>query len=156
MKREVKPSLIIWRKQINVPDYSLQPVSQILSHCQILACFQSLNRVYCPEQVVMCLGLCPTAVWFPCDLETDSPGLSSRQGDRCPQETNVLSPNSLDTFTFYDMNHIFLCSYQKLSFESADNFGCRLMHADGCQRQRPALLLAGKKMFSLCGPRRTQ
>lgn len=94
----------------------------------------------------MCLGLCPTAVWFPCDLEAVSPGLSSRQGDRCPQETNVLRSTSVGTVTFCDANHIFSCIYQKLSFESDDNFGCRLMHADGCQRWETALLLSGKNM----------
>lgn len=94
----------------------------------------------------MCLGLCPTAVWFPCDLEAVSPGLSSRQGDRCPQETNVLRSTSVGTVTFCDANHIFSCIYQKLSFESDDNFGRRLMHADGCQRWETALLLSGKNM----------
>lgn len=146
MKPGVKPSFIIRRKKINVCDSSLQLVSQIQSYSQIRFCFQILNRDYSPEQVVMCLGLCPTAVWFPCDLETVSPGLSSRQGDRCPQETNVPRPTFLDTVTFCDTNHIFWCSYQKVSFESDDNFGCRLMHADGCHRWRPALLLLEKNM----------
>lgn len=49
-KTGVKPSFIIWRKQIKVPDYSLQSVSWILSHCQALAYFQSLNRVYGPAR----------------------------------------------------------------------------------------------------------
>lgn len=49
----------------------------------------------------------------------------------------VLSP-------FVMQNHIFSGSYQKLSFERDDNFGCRLMDADGCQRWEPALLLSGK------------
>ena len=119
-------------------------MSHIESYCQIHFCFQILNRDYSLAQVVMCLGLCPTAVWFPCDLETVSPGLSSRQGDRCPQETNVPRPTGLHIVTFCDTNHIFLCSYQKVSFESDDNFGCRLMHADGCHRWRPALLLLEK------------
>lgn len=148
MKPEVKPSFIIWKKQINVPHYSLQPVSQTLSPCQILACFQS------PVQVVACLGLCLTAVVFACDPENVSPGLSSRQGDRCPQETNVPRSTSLDTVSFCDTNYVFLCSHQRLFFES-HNFGCRLVHADGCQRWRPALLLSGKNMFSLYRSRRT-
>lgn len=68
MNTRDKPNLI-WRKQINVPYISLQPMPQIISQCQILVCFQSLNVLYSPVQVVTCLGLYPTAVWFSYDLE---------------------------------------------------------------------------------------
>lgn len=94
-------------------------------------------------------GNVPWALPYSCSISLWSwnclTGLPSRQGERCPQETKC------SQIHFCGYCHLLWYKSQfssvhikKLSFESDDNFGCRLLLADEGQRWGPALPLSGK------------
>lgn len=143
MKPGVKPSFITRRKKLMCVIIRYNLCHRYRATARSVSVFR-FNRDCSPTQVVTCLGLPPYSCLISLWSWNCLSGLPSRQGDRCPQETNVPRPTSLDTVTFCDTNHIFLGSYQKVSFESDDNFGCRLMHADGMPQMEACLTSTGK------------